>query len=703
MAGQVRVEELEGKGSQSCVAVLWFDQGPANRLTPELRQEILTHLDQLEARSDVAAIVLAGRGKNFSAGLDLAELEGPPIEPSLMTLCARIADCQKPVIAALKGAVLGGGVDFALAAHGRVAVAGAHFGFPSMSLGLLPLGGATQRLTQVLDGQRALRLLLGQGMYGVETPEMTGMVDEIAPDGALVDHAVALARLWGDLPEQWQAARNRRAAARDPLGFQAAVQTARSKAERDKDPSALRLIDCVEASILLPLASGLAYEATAAEECRVSDHSTGLRYAQMARRRASKFPQRGDIQPREITHLGLIGGGNTATAIAVLAARSGLQVAIFERNAAAVSEAQARITQLAGRAAGRGSAEKITAAISVSADLTALAQCQAVLETVAENLETKQQIFAALDAVLPATALRLSHSGLLPVAEMAAQVAHRDNLLAFHVHGPVMRGELIEIIPGPDTAPEAVVTAADLAEKLGRIGLRCGTGGGTIGQAVMAALHEAGWYFILQGISPYEVDRVMVDFGLPLGLFGALDRLGLARAEARLALLHNRDAYPHTHATLLRLMLQHGRGGKAEGRGFYLWEGETPRPDPALVDVLNDGQPWRTPPPDGDLLRTLMAAAANQGARLLRSGAATRPSDIDAVMVLAHGFPRRQGGVMHVAERIGMFSILQDLKARAEEVPLLFDPEPGIAALVREGRGFSDLNGLGRARQTLPE
>ena len=507
-------------------------------------------------------------------------------------------------------------------------------------------------------------------MYGVETPEMTGMVDEVAPDGALVDRAVALARLWEKLPEQWQAARNRRAAARDPLGFQAAVQNARSKAERDKDPSALRLIDCVEASVLLPIASGLDYEATAAEECRGSDHSTGLRYAQMARRRASKFPQRGDIQPREITHLGLIGGGNTATAIAVLAARSGLQVAIFERNAAAVSEAQARITQLAGRAAGRGSAEKITAAISVSADLTALAQCQAVLETVAENLETKRQIFAALDAVLPAT---------------------------------VMRGELIEIIPGPDTAPEAVVTAAGLAEKLGRIGLRSGTEGGTIGQAVMAALHEAGWYFILQGISPYEVDRVMVDFGLPLGLFGALDRLGLARAEARLALLHNRDAYPHTHATLLRLMLQHGRGGKAEGRGFYFWEGETPRPDPALVDVLNDGQPWRTPPPDGDLLRTLMAAAANQGARLLRSGAATRPSDIDAVMVLAHGFPRRQGGVMHVAERIGMFSILQDLKARAEEVPLLFDPEPGIAALVREGRGFSDLNGLGRARQILPE
>lgn len=702
MKGQVKVEIRAGAGEQPDVAVLWFENGPVNTLTAEVRRDLLLQLDNLET-AEIAALVLAGRGKSFSSGLDLAELEGPTQDPTVMELCSRLADFPKPVIAALKGAVLGAGVDLAVAAHGRVAAPGTHFGFPAMALGLLPLGGATQRLIEVLDGPRALRLLQGLGMYDVDAPELMGLVDEVARDGPVVEHALALARLWADHPEQWQAAKARQAAARDPLGFQAAIQSARTKAEKAKDPSAQRLVDCLEASLLLPREAGLAYEATAAEECRISDYSSGMRYAQKARRRASKFPERQQAEAQEVTQLGLIGGGNTAASIAVLAARAGLKVAVFERNDSTVGEAQARITRLAAKSAGRGDTAQLTDAISVSSDLGALSQAQAVLETVAENLETKRQIFSALDAALPPEALRLSQSPLLSIADMAAGLAHPETFLGMHFHGPVLRAELVELMPGPETAAEALVTAADLVSRLGRIAVRAGTGGGTIGQSIMAALHEAGWYFILQGISPYEVDRVLVDFGLPLGLFGALDRFGLARAEARLALLHNRDSYPHTHATLLRLMLQHGRGGKAEGRGFYLWEGEVPRPDPTLIDVLNDAQPWRSPPSDGEILKTLLAAGANQGARLLRSGAALRPSDIDAVMVLAHGFPRHRGGVLHAAERCGMFAILQDLKARAEEVPLLFDPEPGIAALVRDGRGFSDLNGIGRARQTLPE
>lgn len=696
--------QLVTRDQQGSVALVRMNNGAANALTPAMRRQILAELERAQQDPSIVALVLAGQPGNgaFSTGLELGELEGSAEAPTLADLCTAIAAAQKPVVAALQGTVLNGGLDLALAAQGRVALANTHVGYPNTLLGLLPVAGATQRLPALLGANAAVTLLRGEQLHPIRHPSLAGLVQEVASEN-VEKVALALARLWGDHPEQVREARQRQPGFRDAYRFQSEINDLREEAGTQRPPSDQRLIDCVEASLLLPLEAGLSFEAAATEDCRTAPSTAGLLHAQRAKRNASKFPRRDQGTTRQITRLGMVGGGIPALSLALLAARRGLSVQVFERNEEVVQEAQVRLEELVQRRAGRADQAALLGRIRVSSELGALAQADMVIEAVAENLETKKQIFAALDLVLDEEAIRVTQSTLLGIDDIAASSKHPQNVLGMCFHQPVLARELVELLPGSETDPDVLSTAAGFAASLGRIALYCGSGGGTIGEPMMAALRETAWYYLLQGISPYEIDRILVEFGLPLGVFGALDRQGLDVALKRMQLLYNRKAYPSTFMTLLKLMLDKGRKGEKHGQGFYRWrDSETPLPDPELAEVLNEGEPWRKPPSDAEILRVMLAAMANQGARLLRNEVAVRPSDIDAVMVLGHQFPATSGGPMKAAQMHGMFRILQELKARAGEMPTLFEPEPGIAALVKNGETFDSLNRLGRQRKTLP-
>lgn len=695
MAEQVSLQVQDG------IAILRMENGPQNTLSPDLRAALIARFSALADEDEVSAVVLTSAGAAFSAGLDIGELGRPVQAPSLMQLTSLLAEFPKPIVAALRGRVLGGAVDLALAAHARVASADTHVGFPAMAMGLLPLGGATQRLPNILPAPSALRVLLGEGMFAVSSAVMDGFAEIAADNAALEAQAVELAKQLAQHPDQWDRARFARVSAADPIATQAALQSARGQYHGKVAPSETKLIECVEASQLLPLAAGLALEETLAEDCRLSDYATGLRHAYLARRRIQHFPERTEAKPRQIRHLGLVGGSANACAIAAITATRGTGVTIYERNAAAVAEAEARVEKACQTLAGRGDPAAALAQIQVTAQLQDLAAADLVLETVGESVEAKQQVFQALDQVLPPDAIRASHSALLPMVELAKGQAVPENFLGLHFHAPVLRGELVELIAGPQTSAETLVTVAEFITSLGRLRLRNGGHPSSMAEPMLAALREVGWYFLLQGISPYAVDQALIDYGLPYGVFAAMDRVGLDVLSRRLALVA--ASLPVTHATLLQLMQQDGRLGRHGGRGFYLWpDPQTPRPDPELSTLLNDAQPWRTPPKPAEIVEVTVAALANQGAKLLRAGAAVRPSDIDALMVLSQAWPRRQGGPMHSAEQHGMFAILQILRHRAEEVPALFDPDPALAAMVKNGQTFSDLNGIGRNRVVLP-
>lgn len=683
------------------IAVLRFQNGPQNTLTPKLRAALMDRLADLAADQDVAGIVLTGAGGRFSSGVDLAELSGPVQSPSLMDLTGAVAGCAKPVIAAVEGTVLGGAMDLVLAAHGRVARKNTHVGFPAMAMGMLPMGGATQRLPHVLDAAQALTVLSGAGMYPVTSDLLDGFADQLVDEDP-VAAAVKLAEVWVDHPDRWHRARAQRVAASDPIQFQTVLRTAASTLQGAGALAGRKLVDCLEAGFLLPEDAGLAFEAAAAEDCRTSDEARGLRHSYLARRRAGHFPARAEHDPQPIRHLGLIGGSATGCAIAALAAQQGMSVTVFERNDRAVAETQDSIATAVGRIAGRAAPETALSRITVGQSLGALAPSDMVIEAVAENQDTKQQIFTALDGVLSDSCLRITQSGLLSIDALAAGTARPDLMLGLHFHAPALTSPLVQLIPGGATSAQSLVTASGFVRQLGRIGLWCGTHGGSLDAAMMATLREVGWYYILQGVSPYAFDKVLIDYGLSAGVFLALDQQGLDRVSARLAQLHNRDHYPSTFVTLLDLMLQQGRIGRRAGQGFYLWGDDgTPRPDPSLSDLLNDGEAWRPAPDAADILQVVLAAMANQGAKLLGRGQVLRPSDLDAVMVLTQGWAGHTGGPMHGADQIGLFRILQTLKARRDEVPALFDPAPEIADLVKNGRRFAYLNGIGRKRQSI--
>ncbi len=698
MAHLIEIEHRDG------VVILTLDNGPANLLSRDLRAALIDRIGACGANAEVAAIVLRGAGECFSTGVDFADLDTPPEAPTLADLCRVVEDCDKPVVAALHGRVLGGGLELALAAHARVADPGSLLGFPNFAMGLMPEAGATQRLPRLIGAGRSLDLIRSPRLWTAETEGLEPLFDLIVPDST-VEAAETLARALAAQPERQRRTRDRVDGFADPAAFQAAVSRLRHDLEGQDRPPDQRLIDCIEASLIMPFDTGLVFEEAAVEDCRDATYSKGLRHAYKAIHRAPNFPERLRAGSTRIAVLGVVGGGPSGAGIAAQAAAAGHKVILFERSVEAVREARARVAAGLNVLNLAEPAETVLdRQVDLTEDLIRLAAADMVIEAVAENPQTKAQVFAALDKVVRTDAILASNTALLPIADIAAATNHPDRVIGLHFHTTLAPNPLAEVIPGPGNAAATVVTAADFATGLGRTVARCGTGGGSLGEAMLCALRAAAWFAVGQGASPYVVDRVMTRFGFANGVFRALDRQGLDVALKRLALLHDHDRYPIGFSAPLQRLVEAGRTGQRTGIGFYIWdEHMAPHEDPDLADALALERHGGAAPSERQIQLTCIAAMANQGAKLLRSGAALRPSDIDAVMILGHGFPRPQGGPMKSADMAGLFNVLQELRRLADAAPDIFDPEPGIAALVKNGDDFEALNRLGRNRRTLPE
>ncbi|CUH67003.1 Fatty acid oxidation complex subunit alpha [Thalassovita gelatinovora] len=699
MTKLVQTEQQDG------VAIVTLHNGPVNILSRNLRVALIERIAECAADTSVRAIVLRGAGTVFSSGLDLGELESKAEQPDLAALCSAVEDCTKPVVAALSGLVLGGAAELALAAHARVADKTVRIGFPSFAMGLLPSAGATQRLPRLIGAEHSLMLIRAGHPFPIDAEGVADLVDRTEPE-ASVEAAITEARRLADHPDQMQRGRDRVDGFADPAAFQAAVSKLRHQMQGRYAPTEAKLIDCVEASMLLPFEAGLAFEQAAAEDCRQSAYSRGLRHAHQAQRRASNFPERLQADPRKIESVGIIGGGVSATGIAALAVLKQHKVVLFERTEEAAAEALSRIKATL-RALGAGDRlDDLLGHLTTTVDLRQMSGADMLIEAVAENPTTKAQVFAALDQVARDDAILVSNSALLSIDEIAAATKRPAQVIGMHFHAPVQMTTLAEVIPGAANTAETIVTAADFAAGLGRVVVRCGTGGGTLGEPMLMTLRDAAIFQLQQGISPYDIDRALIDFGLPNGVFKAIDRLGLDVVVKRMHLLHGIKPQSGAIDDLLQRMIAAGYSGQRDGKGFYRWDDHmAAHPDPDIGAVLGRDLN-RIRPGGADLAQiqlNCLAALANQGAKLLRSDAALRPSDIDAVMVLGHGFPRYQGGPMKAADMAGLFHILQELRRCTDALPALYAPEPGIAALVRNGEDFDALNRLGRNRRTIPE
>lgn len=677
------------------LAVVTMDSAPGNALAQPLRAALMVQLGALLDDPAVQGIVLTGGPRAFSTGLDIRELEkGEETAPRLGDLCDRIAASPKPVVAAIHVAALGMGLELALACHARVADPEARLGFPELLFGLIPGAGGTQRLPRLLGADAALTLLLSPRQHAVTQPMLVGLCDAIVADP--VQGALDMLRD----PANLAAARAGRDGFADPSAYMAAVRAARSAPDMATigAPGA-RIVDCVEVALLLPPAQGLEFERAAHEDCRLSEMTRGLLHAHFAVRRAVNMPE---LQGHRLTppaRLGVVGSGPAATGIVASGLAAGLAVIQFERSTDALTAAAARLDALPDTpgALARRRWQGTT-------DLAALADCDLVIEAVAETPQTKAQVFAALgQATRPGTVLA-TNSLIQSLAPMAEAAGRPEDVLALHFHGPARTHPLAEIVITRATSPAALARAVALAETLGKHVVRGAGGAVGIGERMQAALRDALAWLVQVGVAPASIDTALLDYGFAHAPLAAMDRIGLDLVLTRGALMaRDGGRVAHAHLTLLRRLNEVGRKGRASGLGFYRWQDDTAHADPALTALLPataQSDPGLSP---AEIVARCLAAMANEGARLLREDIALRPSDIDTVMVLGYGFPRAQGGPMKAADMVGVFDISLLLRRLAELDPVLYAPDPGFAALARNGENFDVLNRVGRNRRRIPD
>ena len=685
MTGHVRIVTGEG------IARITIDNPPLNLLSAPVRRGLAAARDAAGRDPAVKVIVLAAAGRTWSAGADIREFRKADDAPAPGDICATIAQGRKPVIAALHGTVLGGGLELALAAALRLAAPGTELGLPEVALGLLPGAGGTQRLPRLVGAKAALGLLLsGLPVAAVRAAEI-GLVDAVTEGGAeAAAEAIARSCIAGetDLPTTAERAGGRLV---DPDGWLAAVAAARAGLGPARLPAPGRIIDCVEAALLLPEDEGFAFERTAFADLSETPEAAALSHVFLAERRAARQPDLGTATARQIFRAGILGGGETAAELAVALMALGIDVTMVGQDGPALSAGLARVAALlehevaGGRlsAAARNAewapiAGSVNAADLATADLILVAGADAAAGLGRIERTAKRGAVIALAArALSARVLRLDRAaaGLGRAADMAG--------LALP---PAPGGRALEIATLPETAPDVTATLFALAARMGRVGVRT-LDGQSLGARVFAAGRAAAELLVEAGASPYSVDRALRDYGFAAGLFEMVDLAGLGADDAT-----GRDA------GFAAAIAATGRVGRTSGGGYYRWAdgaraGEEDREVLTLIGSERRGRgivPRRVGA--SEIRARVLAAMANAGAGLIETGAARRPSDIDVAMVAGWGFPRWKGGPMQAADAVGLLPLRNELRDHARDGEALWRPAAIFDELIKNGLRFADLN-----------
>ncbi|QQC64114.1 3-hydroxyacyl-CoA dehydrogenase NAD-binding domain-containing protein [Paraburkholderia ginsengisoli] len=691
--------ELRGK-----VLLVTLDHPPVNALSADVRRGLLAAIEAADADKAVEAVLIVGAGRNFIAGADIREFGKPPAPPSLPDVCNRIEACTKPVVAAIHGAALGGGLEVALAAHYRLAVDGAKLGLPEVQLGLLPGAGGTQRTPRLIGAAAALDLILSGRHAGAKEALALGLVDRLGNSGDVL--AEGLAYTHELLAAHAPVRRTRDAAAlADRAAGLAAVATARADTTKKSRGlfSPLKIVEAVEAATEQPFDDGLRLERKLFLQCIDSPQRAGLIHAFFAEREVLKAPETRNAKPRALNSIGVVGGGTMGAGIAVAVLDAGLPVTMVERDDGSLARGRAHIEKVYDGliAKGRLSAEKkaeIMTRWNGSTSYDALAQADLVIEAVFEDLAVKKAVFAELDRVCKAGAVLATNTSYLDIDAIAASISRPADVIGLHFFSPANIMKLLEVVVPKQVSADVVATAFELAKKLRKTPVRAGVCDGFIGNRVLAVYRSAADAMMEDGASPYQIDAAVRAFGFPMGPFQVVD---LAGGDIGWATRKRRAATRNPAARYVQIadrLCERGWFGQKTGRGFYLYpEGSrSGTPDPE-VEAIIDAERERagiTPRTftDEEIVRRYMAAMINEGANVVHEGIALRPLDVDVTFLYGYGFPRYRGGPMKYADRVGLPKILADIREFAKEDPLFWQASPLLIDLVERGADFASLN-----------
>jgi 3-hydroxyacyl-CoA dehydrogenase len=681
-----------------------IDNPPVNALSVHVRSGLIQAIDQAQANPAVQAVVIAGNGSGFIAGADIREFGRPPQAPVLTDVCNHIEACSKPVVAAIHGVALGGGLEVALAAHYRIAMPGARLGLPEVTLGLLPGAGGTQRLPRLVGIPVALDMMLGGKPVNTERALALGLVDKsMSGESALACGARFAHELLqnGAKPRPTRHLQAHRTIADGPQAI------AESQAVLDTRYRGLfspgKIIDLVQATLDQPFDEALAHERSDFLQCLETPQRSALTHAFFAERQAGKIPGLEKVAPRKVEHVGVIGGGTMGVGISVAMLDAGLAVTLIERDQAAVEKARTAIEKIYAALVAKGRIDTHTqnrrmAQLSGSTRFPAVSQADLVIEAVFEDKDAKAAVFAQLDAVCKPGAILATNTSYLDVNALAAGTSRPRDVIGLHFFSPANVMRLLEIVVPEQVADDVVATAFAFARTLGKVPVRSGVCDGFIGNRILAVYRQAVDFMLEDGASPYQIDQAVRAFGFPMGPLQVSDLaggdIGWATRKRKALTRDPRIRY----VSIADQLCERGWFGQKTGRGWYQYPdgARQGQQDPKVLALIDEhrqraGRSVQSFSQE-DILRRYMAAMINEGANVVHDQIALRPLDVDVVMMHGYGFPRFRGGPMHYADHYGLDRVLADIREFQQHDPVFWQPSPLLESLVEGGKTFASLN-----------
>jgi len=688
---------------RGAVAVITMNNPPVNGLGFDLRRDIVEGLTRAEADANVKAVVLIGSARAFSGGADIREFGSPraSAEPNLNTVIRVLESAKKPVVAAIGGACMGGGLELALGCHYRVAVKGAQIALPEVKLGLMPGAGGTQRLPRLIGAEAALNMIVSGNSVPSEQLKDSALFDELL-ERDLLPGAIAFADKVAFEKRPLKRVRDLKVSLANADGFfQFARNTVRAAAKNF--PAPLKCIDAVAAAVTMPYEEGARFERESFLQLMQTPQSRALRHAFFGERAAAKIPDVPEDTPlRKIGKVAVVGAGTMGGGITMNFLSAGIPVALLEMKQEALDRGLATIRRNYEASARKGrltvqQLEERMALLKPTLTYDDLKDADMVIEAVFEDIAVKEAVFRRLDDVMRSGAILASNTSTLDLNRIAAFTRRPQDVVGTHFFSPANVMKLLEVVRGGKTAKDVLATVMSLAKRIKKTAVVSGVCDGFIGNRMVEQYIRQALFLLEEGATPSQVDRAMESWGMAMGPFRMSDLAGNDIGWA-IRKRRYRERPNFKYSKIADRLCEQGRFGQKTGLGWYRYEAgrRDALPDSAveqmIVDYRKEIGAQRRTIDDDEIVHRLIFALVNEGSAILQEGISSRASDIDMVYLTGYGFPLHRGGPMLYADEVGLYNVVDRIKrfaANPHGDPGFWKPAPLLAKLASEGKRFN--------------
>ena len=691
------MQEIVTFSKEGNIGLIVVNNPPVNALSQAVRQGIKTGVEKGIADKDILAMIIICEGRTFIAGADIREFGKPMMEPFLPAIVQYIEDSPKPMIAAIHGTALGGGLEIALGCHFRIAAPTAKVGLPEVKLGILPGAGGTQRLPRLVGPQAALDMIVSGNHIAAQKAQTIGIIDEIA-DGDLKAAALTFAKKVISEKRPIKKISSLAAKVDNPAMFE---EYAKSIARKQRGFLApFQCIKAVQAAVELPFAEGMKREREIFVELQASPQSQAQRHVFFAEREVARIPGLPADQPtREIKSVGVLGAGTMGGGIAMCFVNAGIPVVLLEVKQEFLDKGLGIIRKNYANTVAKGSLQqdvmdKRMSLIKPTLSYDDLKDVDLVIEAVFEDMAVKKEVFAKLDAVCKPGTIFASNTSYLNIDDIAAMTKRPEDVMGMHFFSPANVMRLLENVRGAKTSPEVYATAMKVGKKINKVPVLVGVCDGFVGNRMLAKRSRECGFMLEEGALPQQIDKVIYNFGFPMGPYAMSDMAGLdigwRNRKAKFDKLSPREKANN----ILDKICELGRYGQKTGAGFYKYDDKrNATPDPVIEELIikhsREVGITRRVITDQEIIERAIYSMINEGAKILEEGIAARPLDIDIVWIYGYGFPVYLGGPMFYADQVGLKKIYEAILKYKDIVGAQYwEPSPLLAKLAKEGKGF---------------